>query len=700
MIYIDKKKLSVDGVDVYPDHESPTQFWYVPGTIRLAQRNNKKVLSYLWYTDSVSDSDGTGFLNFEVNTAVPPETLDKIKSQISSTWGVDQKKIALATVPYQAGNVNFSVLGPVVAQAGDLTKDTSVLYQSKEQLVWNAGSSSLVGDNSAVCSVRFTKEGKLAAAMKNLLQSKAPGIAALYRLEFLALRPSVSFSVQGTFEKTIKDFKASIGTQIPLEALILDLGIQGQWQKIMQNTDLKIEVVNYTGEDPGDGLKWAQSIMLDYVLKNFFEVQLGQDANTWNPLTKEPEVNEAVQKAKDVEESAANQAESDGKTGEEKDSAVKEVVKAATMYIPKVNIRASYYQGSQVNSIDFLYSEKKAKAYPIMPQSLVSLDSSDKPEDYITQVNRSQVPFGLPYNVVVSVPSDADRAKVGLQTVNVQASYPADSPRSTNNLTINGTTVTGANPIPFQFDSNGSSDVAYETQFVFQPSGDWDGNNKFQYDAKGRTSTGLVVAVPESVVEFLTLTVDIDPDFSWEETIDQAVVTITSEKWSGDKRVVFTKRGKNDPQTLRIRCDAQFQAKPVNYRVDVQKGTRTVYSYGPQTVMDKHITVTDRFQDHVPVYFTAGFTDEDSVDITLRFQDVEDDGTPSGKPFTWEDQFTLSKGDKKIERVVPVPLLKTPRTRSQLQFQYEVDTDSGDSFQGTLKGGTTRMIKVPVPAAQ
>src|SRR4051812_8433669 len=140
MIYIDKKKLTVDGVDVFPDHESPTQFWYVPGSVTLAERNNKKALSYLWYTDSTSDSDGAGFLNFEVNTAVKPETLDKITFQIASTWGVDSKKIALATVPYHGGRVNFSVLGPVASKAGDLSTDPSVLYQSGEQLVWNAGS--------------------------------------------------------------------------------------------------------------------------------------------------------------------------------------------------------------------------------------------------------------------------------------------------------------------------------------------------------------------------------------------------------------------------------------------------------------------------------------------------------------------------------------------------------------------------------
>ena len=40
----------------------------------------------------------------------------------------------------------------------------------------------------------------------------------------------------------------------------------------MENTDLKIKIVNYTGEET-EGLKWAKQIILDYVLKNFFEVE-------------------------------------------------------------------------------------------------------------------------------------------------------------------------------------------------------------------------------------------------------------------------------------------------------------------------------------------------------------------------------------------------------------------------------------------
>jgi hypothetical protein len=671
----------VDGVDVYPDHENPNQFWYVPGTIQLAQRSAKKELSYLWYTDSATDADGTGFLNFEVNTAVSSATLDKIRATIATAEKIAADQITLSTVPYQGGNVNFSVMGPIASKASeaDLKKDASVLYTSPEQLVWSAGSSSLVGDNAAVCSVKFTKEGKLAAAMKQAIQKGANNIAALYRLEFLAMRPSVTFKVTGTMEKTIKDFQASIGASIPLEAFILDMGIQAQWQKIMQSTDLKIEVVNFSGEE-SEGLKWAQKLLLDYVLKNFFEVQLGAGAGNWSPLKEEPKVQEAVSKSTAVEDAATDKAAAEGKEGEAAAEAVKETVKAATIFIPKVNVRAAYYQGSQVNTIDFLYSEMKAGIAVVLPQALV-LEGLANPDDYITQVNRAQDPFGLPYKVLVSTPGDDDCAKMGLQTVNVQARYPSGAPReqqTTYNLTTSGTVKTGTNPFPFQYDAKGSADVDYNVEYVFKPSDNWNAD-VYQYSTSGKTDSGLVVAMPEALLEFLTIDIRLDTVFNW-EMADQVVVTLISTRWTGDKRVVFSP-DQPTSQSFQIRSDAKFKPDPIQYKVEIKKSNRTVYGYGPETVQDKQILVHDRFAEHVPVFFTASFTD-DSVDVVLSYEDGD---------FQWEDAFTLEKGQKNIKRVVPS--LKPLAKASDLSVEYEVTTTDGKTFHKTIACGRTALVK-------
>ncbi len=683
MILIDSTKFTVDGVDVYPDHASPFQFWYVPGLIRLAERNGRKALSYFWYTDSATDSEGTGFLNFEVNTAVPPATLDRIRAEVARRTGRDAGKLVLSTVTFTKGAVNLSALGPTAAQAVRTPDDPSVLYQSKEQVVWSAGSSSLVGDNTAVCSIQFTKEGRLASAMKSAILAGANTIAALYRLEFLAMRPSVTFKVHGTLEKTVRDFQASLGGEVPLEALILDLGINAQWQRILQNTDLKIEVIDFGGDNDKEGLKWAQQILLDYILKNFFETQIGSDPNNWSPLKEAPKVSEAVEKARGTEEAAADKAASDGKVGEEADTAVKEIVKAATLFIPKVNIRAAYYDGRQENKIDFLYSELKARPYQVLPQALV-LEGLGEPASYITQINRSQDPFGQPYPVNVALPDAADFTALGLTALNIQARYPANAPASSQavqNFSITDGKRHGTEPpFRFQYDAKGSADVAFTVDYVFRSGGDWVGETT-RFSVSGRAERGLIVATPDAAVQFVTLDIRLDTDFVWEDA-DEVKVTLTSAKWKGTKQVTF-QNGQADPRILRIRSGIETAAAEIRYTVDVHKGGKRIYGSEAATVQDDRIVVRDRFGGHTPVFFTASF-DDDSVDITLSHTDGA---------FAWEDQFTLEKGQKRLRRIVPT--LADPKPKSDLRFTYEVLPMDGEPFSKTGRGGQTIAIKLP-----
>ena len=683
MIFISKEKYTVDGVDVYPDHEDTSQYWYVPGTVRLAERDKKKVLSYFWYTDSATDSDGTGYLNFEVNTAVTDVTRDKIRALVAKSKGVDAAKLRLAAVPYTGGNVNFSVLGPIVQKAPeDLNKkDGSVLRQSPEQLVWSAGSSSLVGDNAAVCSVKFTKEGKLAGAMKQVIESGSNSIAAVYGLEFLAMRPSVTFKVHGTMEKTVTDFQLSIGAQIPLEALILDIGIQAQWQRIMQNTDLKIEVINFTGE-PEEGELWAKKFLLDYILKNFFEVQMGNKGD-FIPLPEAPEVEKTIDKAKDVEESAKEKVDEEGeKKGEEADGAVKEIVKGAMSLIPRVGIRAAYYNGKQVNTIDVLYNEMKAKPYSIAPQALVLEGLGASPKDYIMSVNRTSIPFGLAYPVPVVLPPDVDRAKAGVQAINVMAWYPAGQTRDkqqSGKLTVSAAgAVTGPNPFPFQYDDKGSSAVEYGIDYVFNPSDDWN-TSVSQYSYKGKSETGLITAMPAGALAFQTIDIRLAGNFTWEDN-DQVVVSLTGKSWTGAKTVVL-QNGQDGFTSFKVRSGADTKDTPIQYVVSVRRNNKELYKYGPEVVMNGQIEIHDRFTDHIPVIFKANFNTATTAQILMSYEDGE---------YVWESEVTLDKG-KTVQSVVPT--LKEFKRKSDLRINCEITPDQGDTFKLEAKAGLTNTIK-------
>ncbi|MCG7564565.1 hypothetical protein [Pseudoalteromonas sp. McH1-42] len=679
MILIANNKLNVDGVDVYPDHQNKNQFWYVPGEIKLAERNGKKELSYIWYIDSIADSNGTGFLNFEVNTAVSQATLDKITQQVASKHNLDKSKIVLSAVPYTKGNVNFSVLGPMAKTADKNLKkgDDSVLRVSDEQLVWSAGSSSLVGDNSAVCSVKFTKEGKLAAAMKQAIVEESNSISVIYSLDFLAMRPAISFSVKGTLEKTIKDFQASIGTQIPLESFILDLGIQAQWQRIMENTDLEIKVENYIGDET-EGLKWAKQIVLDYVLKNFFEVQIGKKDGIWSPLTDAPEVNEAVQKAKSVEEVAGQKADEEGKTGEEKESAVKDVVDAAMTFIPKVNIRAAYYDGKQENKIDFLYTEMKATTYPALPQSLV-LEGIGNTDSYISKINRADDPFGLPYPVSVVVPSADECAAKEIEAVNIRAKYPAKGDKQvTYSYSLLSRKTEDPSSFPFQMDKAGSLDVAYSVDYVFKTNGAYNAAQS-KYTVTGHSENQMITALPGESLDFLSLDLQLATDFYWGE-VDQVIVSLTSSKWEGEKQVVFN-QGAEKSQTLKFRYDAKFKNDPIQYVVKFISGGAEVAKHDPEKVVGSLINVRDRFASHTPITFAGNF-ECDSAEIYCSYEDGE---------YYWDKSFTLHKGKK---HVVIVPTLnKFTGSAQDLRVNYAMTLSSGGSYSGVAEGRKPVILK-------
>ena len=65
MILVNTKKLQVGDIDVYPDHDKTlSQVWYVPGTIRLAERNKRKALSYFWYSELGVGQRRHGLLEF------------------------------------------------------------------------------------------------------------------------------------------------------------------------------------------------------------------------------------------------------------------------------------------------------------------------------------------------------------------------------------------------------------------------------------------------------------------------------------------------------------------------------------------------------------------------------------------------------------------------------------------------------------
>lgn len=689
MIIMYDTKVSVDGVDVYPDHEDKTMFWMVPGNVHLADtEDGDKALSYLWYFNGdQNDTAGTGFLNFEVNTAVSSSVQNRIKTALVNAFpDLKSNEIKLAPVTFTKGSVNFSVLGPMATEAGK-EAGGAVVYQGNEQVVWHSGSSSLVGDNNAVCSVKFTPEGKMGAAMYAAIKGSenanpANVIAAVYNLEFAALRPSVTFKVTGEFKKTIDDFQASIGAGIPLEAFMLDLGLTGQFLKVMQDTDLKIEVTKYgvDGQDDGKGLEWAQSIVMDYLLKNFFQVDIGDGSDSWSPLKDAPVAETAVKKSAAVSKASEDKSKKEGETDPEKvKEKAQEAVKASLpeLPIPKVNIRAKYTHGEQTNKINFMYTETSAQSFPIAPQGLVLTGLGKNRSKYITTVNRNSIPFGLKRPAPVSAPTVETAKDYGLRSINITARYPSggasDEQQLQTVIYTDGALTSGTNPVPFQYNTAGDSEVAYDAEYVFDPSSDWKAKQT-EYKVSGTTDSGINV-MPGAVLGFVKLSVVADGGFIW-EGVDQALVTISGDDLDVPVTVPL-QPGQLEPQELKIRASSRYPK--MSYSVRMMSRGNEVASYGPKEVVPPMITVYDQYPTHLEIEIINDLDETKSVNLTVKYTAPDDS-------YVWESPRIRVKKDAGDPTPVVLPLPQPPNkvNKSDVKISYTVSSRDGEeTFETT-----------------
>lgn len=751
MILMNKEKIQIDGVDVYPDHAETHQFWMVPGQVRLAERNGDKALSYLWYIDDAADKYGTGFLSFEVNTAIAEDTRDRIRSAIAAAHPeLTASKIRLSVVSYDRGHVNFSVLGPVAASAGTAKPGDGVLHQSAEQIVWSAGSSSLVGDNAAVCSVKFTKDGRLAAAMAQSIEEQANMIAATYSLEFTALRPAVTFNVKGKLSEVREGLKASVGAGIPLEAFMLNVGTSVNLEKIMRDVGLEITVVDFAGDEK-TGLDWAKQIVMDHILKTFLQVDLGNGKTA--PISKVPEVASMVQRAKDVSKQAEDKVpekdkptkpvvkpvvkpvprpkaadtkpdekvtlkpegdkpKEDKPTGDKpkddkptpkpdpkptpkpdaKEEAVKEVAKQAVaaslpLPIPQVNIQIDYSRQVQENSIDFTYSETKARVFTVAPQGLV-LEDLANPSRHIVKFSRGQDPFGLPHPVNVTVPSEEAFKAYGLRAINLTARYPAGAPANKQqnlSATVTPGKFDGANPLPFTFDAAGSRAVEFDAEFVFDAASAWKASAN-TYKVQGNTDSG-VDAQPGSHLGFLEVNVLLSENFVWRDA-DQVIVTLSGKDLSGPAVLVFQK-GEKAPRKASFRTEARNPE--ASYEIQVKRGGVEVWREGPAPVIGNAVTVSDRYASHVPVKLRNSLKEQDFAVVTVLYADPDND-------YAWEsDEISIEKGNKDLPAIV-IPTKKAYQVMSDLRCTVRVETADG-AYEKEGKGGATFFVVDPPAGA-
>jgi len=699
MILLNKTKVSVDGIDVYPDDDetNKNQFWYIPGKVQLAQRDGKPVLSYMWYKFDVGDSAGTGFLNFEVNTAVDARQLQAIEAKLRAEYGIkSDEPIRLTEVAYDKGKVAFSVLGPT-EDALNAVKEGhgAVVYRSKEKIVWQAGSPSLVGDNTAVCSVKFTKDGQLAAAMYQAIAKKLNTVAAVYVLEFLAMRPAVRFKVTGDFDQFLLDYKASITVPVPLEAILLDIGIETEAQVGYSKRKLHVELIDYTG-DPKEtkkSLKWAKKIFVEYLLKNFFESSLPPTEESERGLEMAPGASSAPTRSEDKEDADDDDEEledelvdDDGDDDDDVDDDADEkdvnkfkkkrderkAEQNALSSVPTVTFRLKTKISYEKKQLDFMYSHMKAIKRRAGARGLVLEGLIDPEKNHIFAIDRNLITYAQPYPVEVVGPEPDHFRKYQLSSVTLGAHYPADAPENEryypDPLRFTGeerTAVRGT--LNFSRDQPGNRKVAFNADLNFKDDliSGWVSDAR-EYKVEGTTEGAVINLSPGEYIYIKEITVLLQTGFVW-KGVDQVIVTINSDVPDKSKPLQFTEAEKS-PQKAQFRFSKKLAGtRTFTYSVELRENGVTVGKIRTGPIDGDRLTVRDAFASHVPVIL------RNELDASLKKVYVDLSYTDEANDDYWSDNTIVlvpggagwsgsvpTKKEYKIPMNLPLSITVTP----------------------------------------
>src|SRR5262249_51221232 len=158
-------------------------------------------------------------------------------------------------------------------------------------------------------------------------------------------------------------------------------------------------------------------------------------------------------------------------------------------------------------------------------------------------------------------------------------------------------------------------------------------------------------------------------------------VTLRSDRWSAPKTLVFQKGAPLARRTIRIRGERQTTPTPVQYEVQLQKRGQTVYSYGPEPVLDNLITLRDRFVSRIPVYLEEDFVDG----VTRVIANFSYEDQQSG--FKWDTRVSLDKGRSMI---LSVPTLRDYPDKSELTLNGNFRPNGGKkAYTQSVQGNDT-----------
>lgn len=274
MLYLKPPFSVIDGVAIFGDHADPNQFYYMPAAPHLKTIYDpvaKAAVPQIGLLKFRGDAGNGGFLTFAVDLSLTMDLADlaqDVKTQLHPPG-----KVNLTQLQVESGEVRLVMMGMAFDDNGKPILDDG---QQPRFAVRKSPSAhpSLYGDNDAVFSVELDQDGvQLVEAA--LSQGELIPIGVVYSLDFFALRPAYSVSVDADWDRLQTHFEDSFKADVLFSSTEIDNVVD----KLIETQVVRIDVDSFLpeGEDAGSWVgRRDQAIneFKDMVLHSFFKPSL------------------------------------------------------------------------------------------------------------------------------------------------------------------------------------------------------------------------------------------------------------------------------------------------------------------------------------------------------------------------------------------------------------------------------------------
>ncbi|MET1007862.1 MAG: hypothetical protein ABWX96_20090, partial [Propionibacteriaceae bacterium] len=253
MLYLDSA-LELHGLTIYRDYNTPSRYYYMPGSPRVSTDGGAQAFQLLIYRRDITDNPdfhegdrpGGGFLTMTVDLGVPQATLNAVKAELSSRVPGGQP-VDLVAVPFEEGSVRVSALGTSSAPSDGEAPPPGVADRGPRfvEEILGSAKSSLYGDNRAVFQIELSHEGAL-LMRASLEKGGTSQVAIVYDLAYRGLMPAYDAKITIDFKQSYSYLR----TRFTANTLWFKADIDAEIEKLTKEGHIKIESADYIQADP------------------------------------------------------------------------------------------------------------------------------------------------------------------------------------------------------------------------------------------------------------------------------------------------------------------------------------------------------------------------------------------------------------------------------------------------------------------